>query len=163
MPSNRPLTASAAIARGMGVPVPVSAQQARNEPTAEAGKYAVRQQPARADEVARSDIQPKVETLDWAREAAQVAARRAAQKINASAPHAEAPAAGAAPATPENAFEGLPAHAAAVVTEAIRTRMQEVVNQTVMNELSSLRTMMEEHFSGLMWGERQRLSPTAPR
>lgn len=46
------------------------------------------------------------------------------------------------------------------MTEAIRTRMQQVVNETVMNELSSLRTMMEEHFSGLMWGERQRRSPT---
>ncbi|WP_061132474.1 flagellar biosynthesis protein FlhF [Caballeronia fortuita] len=147
MPSNRPLTASAAIARGMGVPVPVAAQETRAEKKA---------QVKRADE----HVEPKVVTPGWAREAAQVAARRAAQKINASAPHAEAAEANAAPASKENAFEGLPANAAAVVTEAIRARMEQVVNETVMNELSSMRSMMEEQFSGLLWGERQRRNPT---
>ncbi|SAL15618.1 flagellar biosynthesis regulator FlhF [Caballeronia cordobensis] len=156
MPSNRPLTASAAIARGMGVPVPASAQETRAAKAPEAGKYAMRQQ-ARRPEAA---VEPKVETPEWAREAAQVAARRAAQKINASAPHADAPVASQASATPEHPFEGLPANAAAVVTEAIRARMEQVVNETVMNELSSMRTMMEEHFSGLLWGERQRRNPT---
>ncbi|SAL40566.1 flagellar biosynthesis regulator FlhF [Caballeronia arvi] len=156
MPSNRPLTASAAIARGMGVPVQVSAQEARVEKAPETGKYAMRQQAKRTE----AAIEPKVETPGWAREAAQVAARRAAQKINANATHADAPAASNAPATPENAFEALPANAAAVVTEAIRARMEQVVNETVMNELSSMRTMMEEHFSGLLWGERQRRNPT---
>lgn len=164
MPSNRPLTASAAIARGMGVPVPVAAQEARAERTPEAGKYAIRQQAQaqanRAEAIAQARVQSTVETPDWAREAAQVAARRAAQKINASAPHAEAPAASTAPAAQEGAFEGLPANAAAVVTEAIRARMEQVVNETVMNELSSMRSMMEEHFSGLLWGERQRRNPT---
>jgi len=163
MPSNRPLSASAAIARGMGVPVPVARQETRAEKTPETGKYALRQQAqaqtSRAPEV-QAPVQSKVETPDWAREAAQVAARRAAQKINASAPHAEAPATNAAPATPEGAFEGLPANAAAVVTEAIRARMEQVVNETVMNELSSMRSMMEEHFSGLLWGERQRRNAT---
>ncbi|AET90475.1 flagellar biosynthesis protein FlhF [Caballeronia cordobensis] len=156
MPSNRPLTASAAIARGMGVPVPASAQETRAAKAPEAGKYAMRQQARRAE----AAVEPKVETPEWAREAAQVAARRAAQKINASAPHAEAPVASQASATPEHPFEGLPANAAAVVTEAIRARMEQVVNETVMNELSSMRTMMEEHFSGLLWGERQRRNPT---
>lgn len=156
MPSNRPLTASAAIARGMGVPVPASAQEARAAKAPEAGKYAMRQQARRAE----AAVEPKVETPEWAREAAQVAARRAAQKINASAPHADAPVASQASATPEHPFEGLPANAAAVVTEAIRARMEQVVNDTVMNELSSMRTMMEEHFSGLLWGERQRRNPT---
>ncbi|KXU95697.1 flagellar biosynthesis protein FlhF [Caballeronia megalochromosomata] len=155
MPSNRPLTASAAIARGMGVPVPVAAQETRAEKTPEAARQAIRQQ-AQAQAEAQARVQSKVETPEWAREAAQVAARRAAQKINTSAPHAEAPAASAAP---EGAFEGLPANAAAVVTEAIRARMEQVVNETVMNELSSMRTMMEEHFSGLLWGERQRRNP----
>ncbi|WP_086966613.1 flagellar biosynthesis protein FlhF [Caballeronia glebae] len=153
MPSNRPLTASAAIARGMGVPVAVAAQEPRVEKTAESAKYAMRQQTKRAE----ATVEQKVETPDWAREAAQVAARRAAQKINTSAPHAEAPAANAAPAS---AFEGLPANAAAVVTEAIRARMEQVVNETVMSELSSMRSMMEEQFSGLLWGERQRRNPT---
>lgn len=156
MPSNRPLTASAAIARGMGVPVPASAQEARAAKAPEAGKYAMRQQARRAE----AAVEPKVETPEWAREAAQVAARRAAQKINASAPHADAPVASQASVTPEHPFEGLPANAAAVVTEAIRARMEQVVNETVMNELSSMRTMMEEHFSGLLWGERQRRNPT---
>ncbi|WP_061174060.1 flagellar biosynthesis protein FlhF [Caballeronia pedi] len=163
MPSNRPLSASAAIARGMGVPVPVTRQETRAEKTPETGKYALRQQAqaqaARAPEV-QPQVQSKIDTPDWAREAAQVAARRAAQKINASAQHAEAPVASAAPATPEGAFEGLPANAAAVVTEAIRARMEQVVNETVMNELSSMRSMMEEHFSGLLWGERQRRNAT---
>ncbi|SAK42697.1 flagellar biosynthesis regulator FlhF [Caballeronia calidae] len=156
MPSNRPLTASAAIARGMGVPKPVSEQEARADKTPETGKYALRQQPKRVE----AAVESKIETPDWAREAAQVAARRAAQKINASVPHADAPAAQAAHAAPESAFDGLPANAAAVVTEAIRARMEQVVNETVMNELSSMRSMMEEHFSGLMWGERQRRNPT---
>ncbi|MDR5821346.1 MULTISPECIES: flagellar biosynthesis protein FlhF [unclassified Caballeronia] len=173
MPSNRPLTPSAAIARGMGVPV-TTLSQAPVQSTArstesEAGKFALRQQqPARAEAapqpvsqpVSQPAVQQKVETPDWAREAAQVAARRAAHKINTSAPHAETPAPGAAPATPESVFEGLPANAAAVVTEAIRARMQQVVNDTVMNELSSMREMMEEHFAGLMWSERQRRNPT---
>jgi flagellar biosynthesis protein FlhF len=37
--------------------------------------------------------------------------------------------------------------------------MEQVVNDTVMSELSSMRGMMEEHFAGLMWGDRQRRSP----
>jgi len=166
MPSNRPLTASAAIARGMGVPVPVAAHETRADKMPEAGKYAIRQQAqaqaqtSRVEAAGQTRAQSKVETPDWAREAAQVAARRAAQKINASAPHADAPAASTATAAPEGAFEGLPANAAAVVTEAIRARMEQVVNETVMNELSSMRTMMEEQFSGLLWGERQRRNPT---
>ena len=140
-PSNRPLTASSAIARGMGVPVQPKAQAADKPETA---NYTLRQA-----------AQPKVDTPEWAREAAQVAARRAAQKINASAPQAEA-----SPASAEGAFEGLPANAAAVVTEAIRARMEQVVNDTVMNELSSMRSMMEEQFSGLLWGDRQRRMPS---
>lgn len=80
-------------------------------------------------------------TPDWAREAAQVAARRAAQK---SAPMP--------PATDD-------ARTPAAVAEAIKARMEQVVNETVMSELSSLRGMMEEQFAGLMWGDRQRRSP----
>jgi flagellar biosynthesis protein FlhF len=147
-PSNRPLSASAAIARGLGVPVP---------PKASAPKAADKLADQRADKpepsnyAMRQSAQPKIDTPDWAREAAQVAARRAAHKINAGAPQAEA--------SPDNALEGLPANAAAVVTDAIRARMEQVVNETVMHELSSMREMMEEHFSGLLWGERQRRSP----
>ncbi|WP_144162236.1 flagellar biosynthesis protein FlhF, partial [Paraburkholderia sp. BCC1885] len=79
---------------------------------------------------------------DWAREAAQLAARRNAQKTS--------------PADDSRAA----ANSAASVTEAIKARMEQVVNDTVMSELSSMRGMMEEHFAGLLWGDRQRRSPT---
>ncbi len=37
--------------------------------------------------------------------------------------------------------------------------MEQLVNETVMGELSSMRGMMEEHFAGLLWSDRQRRSP----
>jgi len=37
--------------------------------------------------------------------------------------------------------------------------VEQVMNDTVMHELSSMRGMMEEHFAGLLWGDRQRRSP----
>ncbi|MFM0390334.1 flagellar biosynthesis protein FlhF [Paraburkholderia phytofirmans] len=82
-----------------------------------------------------------VDTPDWAREGAQAAARRAAQKN--------------APALSSNDDARTPAS----VAEAIKARMEQVVNDTVMSELSSMRGMMEEHFAGLLWGERQRRNP----
>jgi flagellar biosynthesis protein FlhF len=85
---------------------------------------------------------PHADTPEWAREAAQLAARRAAQKI--------------APSLPT----GDDARTPASVAEAIKVRMEQVVNDTVMSELSSMRGMMEEHFAGLLWGDRQRRSPT---
>jgi len=86
------------------------------------------------------------ELPDWAHEAAQVAARRAMPRI--------------APA----AFEGVAAKGGsagdtAAMADAVRARIEEVVNQTVMSELSSMRGMMEEQFAGLLWGERQRRNP----
>ncbi|RZF28041.1 flagellar biosynthesis protein FlhF [Paraburkholderia sp. UYCP14C] len=86
-------------------------------------------------------VPPVIDTPDWAREAAEVAARRAAQKI------APVPSATDETRTP------------AAVAEAIKGRMEQVVKDTVMNELSSMRDMMEEHFAGLLWGERQRRNP----
>ena len=77
---------------------------------------------------------------DWAHEAARVAARRAAPRV-------------------KPAFEGLGEQETEAVADAIHSRVEEIVNQTVMNELSSLRGMMEEQFAGLTWGERQRRSP----
>ncbi|KAA1012428.1 flagellar biosynthesis protein FlhF [Paraburkholderia panacisoli] len=99
-----------------------------------------------AVEVARPAAQPAAaapvtETPEWAREAAQVAARRTAQKN--------------APAQPGSDDTRTPAS----VAEAIKARMEQVVNDTVMSELSSMRGMMEEHFAGLLWGERQRRNP----
>lgn len=82
-----------------------------------------------------------VDAPDWAREGAQAAARRAAQKN-----------------TPQSSSSE-DARTPASVAEAIKTRMEQVVNDTVMSELSSMRGMMEEHFAGLLWGERQRRNP----
>ncbi|CAB3786621.1 Signal recognition particle receptor FtsY [Paraburkholderia ultramafica] len=112
------MTPAAATAKGLGAAV-------------EVGKPAA--QPAAEP--------PVTETPEWAREAAQVAARRTEQKI--------------APALPT----GDQARTPAAVAEAIKARMEQVVNDTVMNELSSMRGMMEEHFAGLLWGDRQRRSP----
>ena len=85
--------------------------------------------------------QQVTDTPEWAREGAQLAARRAAQKVAASMPAAD------------------DARSPASVAEAIKTRMEQVVNDTVMSELSSMRGMMEERFAGLLWGDRQRRSP----
>jgi flagellar biosynthesis protein FlhF len=126
----RALSASSAIAKGLGNPVTVTPQESSQAP-------------------------------GWTREAAQLAARRAEQKSAQAQFQQEAHTSSAQTASSmqEGAFAGLPASAAAAVTEAIRTRMEQVVNDTVMNELSSMRGMMEEHFAGLLWGDRQRRSP----
>ncbi|MGN6083459.1 flagellar biosynthesis protein FlhF [Trinickia sp.] len=79
---------------------------------------------------------------DWAHEAARVAARRAGP-----------------PRVVKAAFEGVGEPDAEAMAEAVRARVEEIVNQKVMSELSSMRGMMEEQFAGLMWGERQRRSP----
>ncbi|MGF6752742.1 flagellar biosynthesis protein FlhF [Paraburkholderia sp. GAS42] len=91
-------------------------------------------------------------TPEWAREAAELAARRAAQRV---APAVQADVKGAA-----NPLAGLPASAAAAITEGIKARMEQIVNETVMNELASMRGMMEEQFTGLLWADHQRRSPT---
>ncbi|TAM54016.1 MAG: flagellar biosynthesis protein FlhF [Paraburkholderia sp.] len=78
---------------------------------------------------------------DWAHEAARVAARRAAPRVT------------------KPTFEGPAEQDTEAMAEAIRARVEEIVNQTVMSELSAMRGMMEEQFAGLTWGERQRRSP----
>ncbi|WP_321787612.1 flagellar biosynthesis protein FlhF [Paraburkholderia sp. J94] len=87
---------------------------------------------------------------EWALKAAHVAARRAARSIGQSAD-------AAGPWPDEDGAKS--ATTAANVSEAIRARIEQVVNETVMNELASMRGMMEEQFAGLLWGERQRRSP----
>jgi flagellar biosynthesis protein FlhF len=91
----------------------------------------------------------EVPVPEWALEAAQAAAARRA-------------------ATPRitPAFETAPTYgkqqgeqSAAAMAQAIQARVEEVVQGTVMNELSSLRGMMEEQFAGLVWNDRQRRSP----
>lgn len=80
----------------------------------------------------------------WAHEAAEAAVRRAAPRI--------------VPAF-ERGAQTEPAQEPEAMAEAVRARIEEVVNQTVMSELSSMRGMMEEQFAGLLWGERQRRNP----
>ena len=116
------LTPITAKAKGLGV-------------AAEVPAAAARQQAAHA---AAQAAPISVETPDWAREAAQLAARRATQRP---------------------ASSGLPEQVTAAVTDAINARMSHIVNETVMNELASMRGMMEEHFAGLLWADGQRRSP----
>ena len=113
------MTPAAAMAKGLGAPVDI--------------QVGTRQPSNLAD------------TPDWAREAAQLAARRATRKAPPASPADDARAA---------------ASTTASVTDAIKARMEQVVNETVMSELSSMRGMMEEHFAGLLWADRQRRSPT---
>jgi flagellar biosynthesis protein FlhF len=119
------MTLAAAMAKGLGAAVEPGSQPASQH----APHYTP--QPS-APEV--------TETPEWAREAQQLAARRAAQKL------------GQQPASDDT-------RTPATVAEAIKARMEQVVNDTVMHELSSMRGMMEEHFAGLLWGDRQRRSP----
>jgi flagellar biosynthesis protein FlhF len=94
-----------------------------------------------AVEARQAPMSPVIDTPEWAREAAEAAARRSAQKI-APMPFT----------TDEN-------RTPAAVAEAIKVRMEQVVKETVMNELTSMRDMMEEHFAGLLWSDRQRRHP----
>ena len=99
---------------------------------------------------------------DWAREAAQLAARRAAQKNNVIPTTAEG--AGdintARDARKNAAAVDMTPKQAAALTESIKSRIEQMVNETVMQELTSMRGMMEEQFAGLVWADRQRRSPT---
>ncbi|MEQ5840272.1 flagellar biosynthesis protein FlhF [Paraburkholderia acidicola] len=103
----------------------------------------------------------RADTPEWAREGAQLAARRAAQRANtqAAAPADEARRA-SNPTTASTASATLPAGTAASMTEAINRRVEQIVNDTVMHELASMRGMMEEQFTGLLWADRQRRGPT---
>jgi flagellar biosynthesis protein FlhF len=110
-----------------------------------------------ADPVHPADVEAS--TPEWAREAAYVAARRAARSIGQS-PEAAGPAPSAeSAAKTQPAAQAAAPSTAQTVSEAIRARIEQVVNETVMHELASMRGMMEEQFAGLLWGERQRRNP----
>ncbi|RKP45637.1 flagellar biosynthesis protein FlhF [Trinickia fusca] len=87
-----------------------------------------------------------VEQPDWAQEAARLAARRTAPRVT---PAFEGGALGKTSGAEDHSE----------MADAIRERMEALVNETVMGELSSLRGMMEEQFAGLLWGEQQRRTP----
>ncbi|HEY2020544.1 flagellar biosynthesis protein FlhF [Paraburkholderia sp.] len=118
--SARPAAMTPAVASARGLGIAVDASEPAMRPT---------------------HVPPLIDTPDWAREAAEVAARRTVQRL-----------------APEQAAAD-ESRTPAAVAEAIKTRMEQVVKDTVMNELSSMRGMMEEHFAGLLWGERQRRNP----
>ncbi|AOJ08474.1 flagellar biosynthesis protein FlhF [Burkholderia mayonis] len=84
------------------------------------------------------------EPPEWARDIVRNSARRLpADDATTSRP--------AAPRLPEDT--------ATVVADAVKARIERIVNDTVMQELGSLRELMEEQFAGLMWNERQRRNP----
>ncbi|MFM0636620.1 flagellar biosynthesis protein FlhF [Paraburkholderia metrosideri] len=125
------MTPAAAMAKGLGAAVGPAAAQRATQPASRASQQAAGQ----------PLMQQAADKPEWAREAAQIAARRAAQKVAQSLP------------------AGDDARVPNSIAEAIKARMEQVVNDTVMSELSSMRGMMEEHFAGLMWGDRQRRTP----
>ncbi|WP_241303524.1 flagellar biosynthesis protein FlhF [Burkholderia stabilis] len=89
---------------------------------------------------------------DWARDIVRDAERR----MPAAAPRAPDPSAAQAAKAAERTR--LSADAAAVVADAVKSRIERIVNDTVMQELGELRGMMEEQFDNLMWHDRQRRS-----
>lgn len=138
------MTPADAMAKGLGMPADPHAEHGQPRPQGEGVL--------------------NVSTPDWAREAAQLAARRATQRI---APAFDLPGnsqpptqTGSPSGNARTATDAAGANASASVTEAIKARIEQVVNETVMSELASMRGMMEEQFAGLLWGERQRRSPT---
>ncbi|WP_322067862.1 flagellar biosynthesis protein FlhF [Burkholderia cenocepacia] len=104
---------------------------------------------------------------DWARDIVRDAERRMPA---AGSPAAGSPAAGATVAAkrvPDTgaAYAGrasertrLSADTAAAVADAVKSRLERIVNDTVMQELGELRGMMQEQFDSLMWHDRQRRS-----
>ncbi|AMU16256.1 flagellar biosynthesis protein FlhF [Burkholderia cenocepacia] len=103
----------------------------------------------------------------WARDIVRDAERRMPA---AGSPAAGSPAAGATAAAKRasdtgTAYAGratertrLSADTAAAVADAVKSRLERIVNDTVMQELGELRGMMQEQFDSLMWHDRQRRS-----
>ncbi|WLE57725.1 flagellar biosynthesis protein FlhF [Burkholderia plantarii] len=95
---------------------------------------------------ARGDSEPP----EWARDIVRnVAARQSAEAGVARAAAATA----AAPKLAERAG------VSATLADEVNARIERIVNETVMHELSAMRGMMEEQFAGLMWNDRQRRTP----
>ncbi|QVN17304.1 flagellar biosynthesis protein FlhF [Burkholderia pyrrocinia] len=89
---------------------------------------------------------------DWARDIVRDAERR----MPAAAPRT--PDASTANAAKAAERTRLSADAAAAVADAVKSRIERIVNDTVMQELGELRGMMEEQFDSLKWHDRQRRS-----
>ncbi|WP_175807098.1 flagellar biosynthesis protein FlhF [Burkholderia metallica] len=89
---------------------------------------------------------------DWARDIVRDAERR----MPAAAVRTPDP--GATHAAKAAERTRLSADAAAAVADAVKSRIERIVNDTVMQELGELRGMMEAQFDNLMWHDRQRRS-----
>ncbi|KVU26765.1 flagellar biosynthesis protein FlhF [Burkholderia ubonensis] len=112
---------------------------------------------ARAQSVPAQEVAPRAvheaTPPEWARDIVRNVARRVPADDAAPRRGADAP----APKAADRAR--MPEDTAAAVADAVKARIERIVNDTVMNELGSLRGMMEEQFDSLMWHERQRRSP----
>ncbi|HHX4059347.1 MAG: flagellar biosynthesis protein FlhF [Burkholderia contaminans] len=91
---------------------------------------------------------------NWARDIVRDAERR----MPAAATRAPDTNPGAAHAAKAAERTRLSADAAAAVADAVKSRIERIVNDTVMQELGELRGMMAEQFDSLMWHDRQRRS-----
>lgn len=91
---------------------------------------------------------------NWARDIVRDAERR----MPAAATRAPDTNPGAAHAAKAVERTRLSADAAAAVADAVKSRIERIVNDTVMQELGELRGMMAEQFDSLMWHDRQRRS-----
>ncbi|AQQ29610.1 flagellar biosynthesis protein FlhF [Burkholderia cenocepacia] len=94
---------------------------------------------------------------DWARDIVRDAERRM-PAAGAPAAARRAPDTGAAYAAKTAERTRLSSDAAAAVADAVKSRIERIVNDTVMQELGELRGMMQEQFDSLMWHDRQRRS-----
>ncbi|MGP8474107.1 flagellar biosynthesis protein FlhF [Burkholderia sp. PR2] len=108
------------------------------------------QAPARAQQ----DAAPAT-PAGWARDIVRDAERRMPSAAAAAATGRPSETSAAKPAERTR----LSAEAAAAVADAVKTRIESIVNDTVMHELGAMRGMMEEQFDSLMWHDRQRRSP----
>ncbi|KVQ19452.1 flagellar biosynthesis protein FlhF [Burkholderia ubonensis] len=112
---------------------------------------------ARAQATPAAEVAPRAAheatPPEWARDIVRNVARRVPADAAAPRRAADAP----APKAADRAR--MPEDTAAAVADAVKARIERIVNDTVMNELGSLRGMMEEQFDSLMWHERQRRSP----
>ncbi|WP_423391324.1 flagellar biosynthesis protein FlhF [Burkholderia sp. LMG 21824] len=90
---------------------------------------------------------------DWARDIVRDAERR--MPAAARAPDTNANAAYAAKTAERTRLSD---DTAAAVADAVKSRIERIVNDTVMQELGELRGMMEEQFDSLLWHDRQRRS-----
>ncbi|MDN7430913.1 flagellar biosynthesis protein FlhF [Burkholderia sp. AU45388] len=95
---------------------------------------------------------------DWARDIVRDAERRS-PAAGAPASAKRAADTGAAYGARATERTHLSADTAAVVADAVKSRIERIVNDTVMQELGELRGMMEEQFDSLMWHDRQRRGP----